>query len=291
MNQPSLFVDKPRKVAELTTSALAVIDTAFAAGSEKMLPLFSGGHDSLSACHVAAQHPRFGGDVHHIDTGIGSRKTRLFVEETCRELGWKLNVYKSPETYEKFVRTRGFPGPGRHQWIYVLIKERCVRQMMRRMPATAIVTGCRKEESTRRMGNVEAVKVGELSKKTGKVSNLKRIWTAPCHDWTHAEQRAYMDEHDLPRNPIKESPLGMSGECFCGAFAAPGELELVRRYAPDVAAEIDRLSAVAVECGTHSEWGTRPDKCKGMVVAQTGALCSSCDRRAAAAGLLFGDME
>jgi 3'-phosphoadenosine 5'-phosphosulfate sulfotransferase (PAPS reductase)/FAD synthetase len=285
MAAPTLFPVKPRDPAELERSALAVIDAAFAAGATAVLPLFSGGHDSLAACHVASRHPAFPGEVHHIDTGIGAKRTRAFVEEVCRLFGWALRVWKSQHTYERFVRERGFPGPGRHHWVYARIKERCVRQMLRGLGKTALLTGCRSEESVRRMGHVAPLKIGE-ARKDGSVRDLKRFWTAPCHDWSAEEQAAYMGEHDLPRNPVKLA-LGMSGECFCGAFAAPGELDRIRRHCPDVAAEIDRLAGVARGCGTHAAWGPRPPGQKGVVAVSSGPLCSSCDVRARYAGILF----
>jgi 3'-phosphoadenosine 5'-phosphosulfate sulfotransferase (PAPS reductase)/FAD synthetase len=280
-----------RDEEDLLASALAVIDAAFETGAHEMLPLFSGGHDSLSACFVAAQHPRFAGEVHHIDTGIGAHATRSFVETVCREYGWTLTVWKSNFSYERYIRRLGFPGPGSHQWVYNKLKERCVSKMGKGRGPVVLLTGCRRQESTRRMGSVQPVKVGEISKKTGKVTRKNRIWTAPCYDWSSDEQRRFMDAFALPRNPIKFSPLGMSGECFCGSFARPNELELIRHVAPDVAAEIERLTEIAKECGTHACWGTRPDRRRGLVVTQTGPLCSSCDLRAAAAGLLFEGIE
>lgn len=171
--------EKPRDTDELLANALAVIDLAFSAGANLMFPLFSGGHDSLSACFVASQHPRFTGDVHHIDTGIGAKATRTFVEETCREFKWNLKVYKSNFSYEKFVRRLGFPGPGAHQWVYNKLKDRCVSTMAKGLGSVMLLTGCRKQESTRRMGHTEMVKIGETSKKTGKTTKKNRIWTAP----------------------------------------------------------------------------------------------------------------
>jgi 3'-phosphoadenosine 5'-phosphosulfate sulfotransferase (PAPS reductase)/FAD synthetase len=290
-----------RTPEELLASGLAVIDRAFATPAvywrgrrriEKfpnaLLPLYSGGHDSLVACHVASFHPKFLGLVYHIDTGIGSKATRKHVEDSCRELGWHPMVYKSPSTYEQFVRERGFPGPGMHQWAYIRLKERCVRMMTKRR-RVCLVTGCRQQESVRRMGSVEPIKVGEPNVRDGvpTTENLNRYWLAPCFDWSVEEQAAYMEEYDLPKNPVKLA-LGMSGECFCGAFASPGELDRIRRHCPDVAAEIDRLAEVARACGKHDRWGTRPPGSKkGEQVAASGPLCSSCDLRAKAAGVVF----
>jgi hypothetical protein len=136
------------------------------------------------------------------------------------------------------------------------------------------------------MGHVAPIQVGETSKKTRITRRKTRVWTAPCHDWTVEEQVAFMDSFGLPRNPLKLSPLGMSGECFCGAFARPNEIELVRRYAPDVAKEIDRLTPLAPP-GKGQTWGKRAKNEKGIISVQTGQLCSSCDHKAAASGLLF----
>lgn len=267
-------------------SALAVIDEAFLLGAEVMVPLFSSGHDSLAAVHVSAQHPRFDGTVYHIRTGIGAKASWDFANDVAHQYGWKLKAFKSISTYEHFVRERGFPGPGMHRWAYVRLKERCIRQIMglHGKLKVALVTGCRSHESQRRMGHVEPLKIGESTKRG--IVNKRRYWVAPCHDWTTADQLAYMDEQDLPRNPIKLTPLGMSGECFCGAFARPNEIAIIRRYAPDVAEEIDRLAVIAKDAGKHCVWGTRPDRNKGIISVRTGPLCNSCDARAMAAGIV-----
>jgi 3'-phosphoadenosine 5'-phosphosulfate sulfotransferase (PAPS reductase)/FAD synthetase len=156
----------------------------------------------------------------------------------------------------------------------------------------ALVTGARSQESTRRMGHVEPVKVGEWQESadgTRKHVRKNRVWVAPCHDWSAEEQLAYMEWFDLPKNPVKLM-LGMSGECFCGAFASPGELDRIRHHCPDVAAKIDRLAEIAKANGRPCVWGTRPDKSKGKVtLPRTGELCSTCDLRAAAAGIDFSE--
>lgn len=291
MNQAPLWDDPPRPIPSLHGSAGAILVEAAAAGAQRWCPLFSGGHDSLCATYLASQHPLFDGRVYHIDTGIGAKATRAFVNDVCAEYGWTLVVLKSKATYERFVTRLGFPGPGTHQWVYNWLKDRCVSQLTTGSGSVALITGCREQESTRRMGTAAAIKIGEPHRKTGKVLKKRRIWTAPCVDWSSSEQRAFMLAEDLPRNPIKDSPLQMSGECFCGAFASPDELSRIRHYAPDVAEEIDRLTALAMAAGTHAVWGTRPDRRKGLIVAQTGPLCASCDVRAASAGLLFAELD
>lgn len=273
---------------ELLASGLKVIDRAEGCGVGPLIPLFSSGDDSACACHVASQHRKWKGEVNLINTGIGSKASRQHAYYTAKEFGWTVREWKSPETYERTIRLKGFPGPGMHQWVYLKLKDRCVRQMMKRRGRVALISGARAQESVRRMGHVEPVKVGEMvrNRKTGRVHrvNLSRVWTAPCHDWSSDEQAAYMDAFDLPHNPVKIA-LGMSGECFCGAFAAPGELDRIRHHCPDVAEEIDRLTVIARECGTWDRWGQRPTK--GEEAAESGPLCSSCDVRARLAGVVF----
>lgn len=305
-------MSSPRPTSELLRSGLSIIGSAFFLDAEVMAPLVSGGHDSLSALFVTAQHPKFTGLIFHIDTGIGAKATQKHVLDVCAENHWQCEVLKSPETFEMFVRDRGFPGPGMHQWTYVRLKERCVRMIMRKYKGlrVALVTGCRAQESTRRMGHVEPLKIGELQHRTlvwhkinGKrtkvkleipeehVAEKRRYWVAPCHDWSAAEQSQFMDDFDIPKNPIKLTPLGMSGECFCGSFARPNEIALVRRWAPDVADEIDRLAAIAHQLGKPDVWGVRPDRRKGIVVAKSGPLCNSCDTRATSAGIIIDQCE
>lgn len=275
-----------RSTDELIASGLAVIDQALALSKRvrlfsKLLPLFSGGYDSLCACYVASQHKKFAGTVYHIDTGIGSKATRAYVELVCKELGWRLSVHKSKENYETLIRESGFPGPPMHRIAYIRLKERCVDQICRQgKEYKLLVTGARMDESVRRMGHLTPIR-----------DEGKRLWLSPCHDWTTNDQRRFMDEFGFPRNPVKDSILGMSGECFCGAFARPSEREMLRQVCPDVDAEITRLEGVAKECNIedrNATWGYRKGR-KVVEVLGTGPLCQTCDRKAGAAGIVVTD--
>jgi 3'-phosphoadenosine 5'-phosphosulfate sulfotransferase (PAPS reductase)/FAD synthetase len=276
-------MNKPRDIEQLVGLAMSTFDLAYYRGAFTMAPLFSGGHDSLVACHLASQHKAFGGVVHHIDTGIGAKYTRLFVQRVCDSQGWKLRVHKSKQTYEQFVAQFGFPWVMMHSVVYRQLKERCVQRIVRGKSWKMLVNGARAQESHRRMGYVVPIRHGDITKsgpRKGKRRNLNRMWTAPCHDWSKAEQQLYMDEFGLPTNKIKVA-VGISGECFCGAFAHPGELEKIREHAPDVATEIDRLAIIAATCGKPCLWGQRPPECPApLVIPETGPLCIRCDQRA-----------
>lgn len=193
---------------------------------------YSGGHDSFSACFVASLHPRFSGAV-HINTGIGIEATRDHVRNTCEESGWRLFEYKAventnsdgkpdPQIYENLVMEFGFPGPFHHRKMYNRLKERQLERLERECGACSkkknpryvmIVTGCRSEESVRRMANTKEVD------KEG-----RRIWVAPIHDWTKLDTTELISHIRAKRNPVVDL-IHKSGECLCGAFAQPGELE------------------------------------------------------------------
>jgi len=233
----------------------AILDAAVAEHNPLSIwGLFSGGHDSLCATHLASSHPRFAG-VAHFATGTGIKETKRYVYEVCRAQGWPLRVYRPRvgDRYEDFARAHGLPGPAQHGRMYNRLKE---RSLERHIAATKtrwndrvmLITGCRAAESERRMGHTTAI------------SRFKtRVWVAPCIDWLPSDQHAYMREHALPANPVKEL-LHVSGECLCGAFGrGAAELEEIRLWYPRAADEIDRVAAVAAANGKPCRWGERPN--------------------------------
>lgn len=208
--------------------------------------LFSGGHDSLTACHVASQHTAFTTCL-HIDTGIGVPETQQFVIDTCDRQGWPLKVYRAaeykrgdgtpdPQIYEELIKAHGFPGPPHHYKMYCRLKERPLVQFIRetkvghkRSDCILFISGCRSAESERRMGNVERIQ-----------KESSKVWSAVIHDWDKADCNRYLADHKIPRNPVVDR-LCKSGECLCGAFAKKGELlELAAEY-PKVAQRIRNL--------------------------------------------------
>jgi 3'-phosphoadenosine 5'-phosphosulfate sulfotransferase (PAPS reductase)/FAD synthetase len=161
--------------------------------------------------------------------------------------------------YEDYVLKEGFPGPGRHGVIFNRIKGDPFEQMAKELNPRPLrtralfVAGRRFTESARR----EARKIPLHERK------YSIAWVSPLRGWTNMDLLAYRRRFpDLPRNPIAEE-IDMSGECLCGAFAQPGELDRLRAYPPaaDVVREIDRLAAGAELCGVNPgkcRWGSRP---------------------------------
>ena len=241
----------------------------------KLYAMFSGGHDSVCAAHIASQHPAFSGCV-HVNTGVGIEQTREYVRRTCRDMGWPLLEYRAEDEgqrYRDLVLEFGFPGPFHHRKMYNRLKERCIRRMTREAKTSArdrvmCVTGVRREESTRRMGTVQTIN-----------REGARVWVAPLVDWSDMTKNEYMSRHSLPRNEVVDL-LHMSGECLCGAFAKPGELDEIAYWFPEVFHEITELEAAAATAGVPCRWGHRPPAENEIDEAQINMpLCTSCVNR------------
>ncbi len=249
MSQTSLLpepdFDPMADARRIITAAIAEHDPSH------IFAMFSGGNDSVCAAHVLASHGPFTAAV-HIHTGIGIRETRRHAYEMAQRFGWPFRVYRprAGDRYQRWVLQHGFPGPFGHRFAYIRLKERSIRRLLRDHNdggrKVLLVTGVREQESRRRMGAIDEIAV-----------EGRRVWVAPIVHWSGADKERYMIEHGIPGNPVT-AKLCMSGECLCGAFASPGELEEIRFWYPKVAQEIDRLAEKCRAAGVHAKWGTRP---------------------------------
>lgn len=245
----------PSTIMEGLTDAYGIIEEAVGEHGpiERTFLLLSGGNDSmvlLDTCLAYAD------DVVHINTGIGIPETTEFVRQVCADRGVPLTELHPPIPYRELVlgRWKGFPGPGGHIFTYTMLKERCVRQLLKahrtkRGQRFALLTGARSGESQRRMGNSEPIR-----------RDGGQVWVNPINNWSNDLMRLYRGVHDLPENEVSKH-LHMSGECLCGAFAKPGELEEIRFFYPHVAARIEGLEAEARAAGLkRCQWGWGADR-------------------------------
>jgi 3'-phosphoadenosine 5'-phosphosulfate sulfotransferase (PAPS reductase)/FAD synthetase len=258
-----------------------------------VIAMFSGGHDSVTATHIASQHPRVDFAA-HINTGIGIEQTRDFVRNTCSEWGIELKEYfaekyvrgdgiPDPQTYEDLVMGYGFPGPAKHLKMYNRLKEKPWRQLHRELKRdrehkVMYVSGVRKQESKLRKKRVTQLQIWEGTK----------LIVAPIWDFSKTKVGKYMADNNLKRNPVVDM-LHMSGECLCGAYAKPGELEELRDWGFDeVVAQIEGLEKKVMKLHPW-KWGSGgpPEWVKQAAEGQLGMegiapdnypefLCTSC---------------
>lgn len=254
--------------------------------------LFSGGNDSLVLLHWAIRNIEFDAVV-HLDTGIGVPESQQFVRETCKAWGVKLLIYSAkentkadgtldPMVYDDLVLEHGFPGPSAHFIMFSKLKQRSLERLKRDYaPRSEIVyiTGVRQDESARRKISVK----GEYDKRG------RTIWRNPLWDWTNESMDSYRRENELPTNPVS-AKLGLSGECLCGAYAKPGELDRIAKHYPEVAQRIKALERRFTEqCalvgmpswgweGKPPRWWNEHKKGQGTLFAEQ-MICSGCSIR------------
>jgi 3'-phosphoadenosine 5'-phosphosulfate sulfotransferase (PAPS reductase)/FAD synthetase len=141
--------------------------------------------------------------------------------------------------------------------------------------------GMRWAETDRRFRNAEAIDQDGAT-----------VWVSAIVHWTDAHMREYRARHRcqldhehaqhrlctpnaLPLNEVTEH-LHMSGECLCGAYAKPGELDEVGFFYPHAAAPLRALEAEAEAAGLPAcRWGQKPPG-GGDATSPAGRLCSSC---------------
>jgi 3'-phosphoadenosine 5'-phosphosulfate sulfotransferase (PAPS reductase)/FAD synthetase len=220
----------------------------------KTFACFSGGNDSLVSTHYAMTN-NLAEEVLHVSTGIGVDENehlsvREFVIKTCKKYNWRLRIETPPDLgYEKMVLKFGFPGPGAHTYPYVWLKERAIAKVVRETKLhhrdeIGLITGVRRTESARRMGFVEP-----------RYKDGARVWLAPLFDKDKISCLEYIRDKELEVSPVVRL-IGMSGECFCGAFAEKNELDIkIKPNFPKLYGRIIELQKRAKELDVPCRWG------------------------------------
>jgi 3'-phosphoadenosine 5'-phosphosulfate sulfotransferase (PAPS reductase)/FAD synthetase len=252
------YAELPRAEA-LLRDAFDVLDEAEADHQPvKRWALFSGGHDSLTACAVAFAWAAERGlemEAAHLRTGTGVPQTLEYVELVAHQQGWPLTIFDPPVPYADIVREHGFPGPGQHGLMYARLKERPLRELVRQSKTAfsdrvMLVTGARSDESQRRMRHVERI-----------TRDGAQLWTAAIWNWSKIDCANYaFKRRELPRSPVVDI-MHMSGECRCGAFARPGELAEWMAWFPEETQWITDLQEEIAAAGVQAyRWGERPPR-------------------------------
>ena len=222
-------------------------------GRKKFYVMCSGGKDSVSLAHYMAEMGKLDG-VFHVQTNIGIQKTTDFVKDLCQEQGWKLFVREpSPKfLYTSLVLDAGFPSVGAHQIIMRYLKYMPMRKFAfeaERKKDHVMISGVRKFESQRRMGNYD-----------DPISRDGNLWFGMPFFWkTSEELYRYIHENGLRITPVHET-MGFSGECECGSFASFNEKVRLKEVDPKLAEYIEWLEEGVKKFGSerakkHAVWG------------------------------------
>lgn len=240
----------------------------------KTFALVSGGNDSTVMLHIVKDYID---GVIHINTGIGIPQTTEHVRWLTNEWNVPLMELRTdPAAYRKMVlgdKSPGFPGPGVHYIAYHILKSDRLSEVQREfVPGRTkdrllFVSGMRAAESLRRMRGAGGE---EISAPRG--SMTKVVWANPIVHFDNHMMNEYRTKHDLPRSEVADL-LHVSGECLCGSFARPGELDEIELWFPEVAAYIKDLEVEAKKLNKpYCTWGHRI----GKQTKAPGPLCSDC---------------
>jgi len=231
--------------------------------------LFSGGRDSLTACHVLWKKGELD-EVCYCRTGVGLNED--YVVATCKKYGWKLNIItpKYDDEYERFCRRYGFPRPTSHTWIMHRLKLNPLRYWHNREKqnrAIEFVSGIRLKESSKRMKNF---------RKDGYRNTMEGMtFIKPISEWSKQDVLDYIKKHKLEISPIYAT-MGISGDCFCGAYAKRHESMTLMKFHPELA---KKLMDLENEKEVRFHWGsyTSITACTGQRTIE-GMVCNECLR-------------
>lgn len=265
--------EREERVTNLIRQANAIVDQALERhlNGKRLVAqciLFSGGNDSTVLAHLMRDRATH---AIHCNTTIGIEQTRQFVRDTCAEWDLPLLEEVAPVSYRDLVLEQGFPGPAMHFKMYQRLKERGLRQARRKLIShrrrerVLFIAGRRRLESDRRSD----IPLFERNDNT--------IWASPLALWSKLDMNTYRlmqaeIGNPVPVNEVSEL-LHMSGECLCGSFAKPGELDEIGMFFPEVKAEIERLQAEVrqVHPEPYGTWGHGSG-----ARSRVGRMCSSC---------------
>lgn len=292
--------------------------------------LYSGGNDSVVVQHMLRRYLAarplfrhyFKGMV-HVNTGIAIKKTTVHVRQVADMWGIKLEELHPKVTYLDLILGnvkstrgpnigravwRGFPGPGGdgqpHNVMYTRLKDAALQELRGRYVGrqgirrkAMYISGLRWDESDKRFKNAE-----EVDEKGG------IVWVGAIVHWTNAHMREYrakwrcdkVHKHEphrmcfdeaLPLNEVTAN-LHMSGDCTCGCYAKPNELDEIAFFYPDDAADIRDRERIVREAGIAAcKWGKAPPpgfnpQPAGPEPIVDAGLCRSCTP-----GLIQGSLD
>jgi 3'-phosphoadenosine 5'-phosphosulfate sulfotransferase (PAPS reductase)/FAD synthetase len=269
-------MDDTSRLDALIEDAHRTIDGAIATAGKPVsaiVCLFSGGNDSTTLAHLMRDRVTHYGMA---NTQIGIEQTRKYVRDTCAAWGKPLcektppdgkgyrdlvlgKVKPGPRGKSDLVWSGGFPGPAAHGLFYQRLKERCFEQIRNELVGNPyknriiFLAGRRIEESQRRTSRFMSGQIKAIERR-GSI-----IWVSPIINWTKLDLNAYRKRFpDVPRNEVSDL-LHMSGECLCGCYGHKDELEEIRMWYPDMAAEIDALQE---EVRALRLPGVKPEHCR-----------------------------
>ena len=194
--------------------------------------LFSGGKDSLCLLHyVKAIADECGASIEaiHANTTAGFPEVEAYVQKVCRLLKVRLHTVRPHRDFFETAKRWGIPGP-RSRWCCETLKVAPIRRFLQGVNGpTVILDGIRAAESYAR-------------------SKYTPVWYHPAFKcisasaifhWSDAKVESYLKASGLPRSPAAK--LGMSAECWCGAYQGRADFEALLSVHPEIYRKLEEV--------------------------------------------------
>jgi 3'-phosphoadenosine 5'-phosphosulfate sulfotransferase (PAPS reductase)/FAD synthetase len=214
--------------------------------NKKGWALLSGGKDSTIAAVEMDMRNKLEGVI-YIDTGIGLKETKEYVEGISSKFDWNLKVFSGYTSYDSYVLKHGFPTPSGHSQIMHILKLDAVRRFIswhrREIGSPPLLfSGVRRTESSRRSRWARRIQFYQGA-----------YWDCPIFHYSDEKVWDLHYEYKIPINSAYGT-IGKSGDCLCGAFGNLTEKKIIEKYYPYLSDHISHL-----EENTKSEkygiWG------------------------------------
>jgi len=191
----------------------------------KPFVLFSGGQDSLcliDRINRVARVVTRNITVIHADTTAGLPEVEEYVHKTCNELGMELVVVRPDRDFFETAKKWGIPSP-RSRWCCDTLKVRPIRRYLESIEGPRVVfDGIRAAESTARARYTPV----------WYHPAFKCLCVSPIFYWSNEKVRKYVRARNLPESPVAK--LGVSGECWCGAYQTRKDFEALLSIHPGI---------------------------------------------------------
>lgn len=237
------------------TSVKGIIQAAKDLGRDTFIVGFSGGKDSGTALNLMIEEENVDG-VLHLRTNTGVKPTEDFVKDVCQSRGLKLYIREPTPfkyIYVAMCLQTGFPSYFLHALYMKNLKYRPMQKFIAepqfKGKNPCIVSGVRKFESVRRMGNYDAP-----------INSEGEMWfIMPIFYWTNEQVYKYFLDNKLTRSPAYEVAK-TSLECGCGSFASKNEFEAIEKLDPNRAEYFKWLKYGILHFGSdkakqYADWG------------------------------------
>lgn len=194
--------------------------------------LFSGGKDSLCLLHFLkkiADGCRVSIEVVHADTTAGFPEVEEYVRKVCRLLDVPLHVVRPGRDFFQTAKKWGIPSP-RSRWCCETLKVAPIRRFLQSVTGPKVIfDGIRAAESSAR------------SKYTPVWyhPSFKCLSVSPIFYWPNAKIGRYIERCGLPRSPADK--LGMSAECWCGAYQGRADFEALLSIHPEIYRKLEAV--------------------------------------------------